>query len=27
MALLILAGLGIITYGLYCFVMARSTKM
>ncbi|MGA5199818.1 DUF1206 domain-containing protein, partial [Streptomyces exfoliatus] len=26
-ALLILAGLGIITYGLYCFVMARSTKM
>lgn len=27
MVLLILAGLGIITYGLYCFVMARSAKM
>lgn len=27
MALLLLAALGIITYGLYCFVMARHTKM
>lgn len=26
-ALLIAAGVGIITYGLYSFVMARSTKM
>jgi len=26
-ALLIAAGLGIITYGLYSFAMARSTRM
>lgn len=27
MILLVIAGLGIITYGLYSFVMARYTKM